>query len=281
MNERRPTNRPRRAAATVVTALAVATAAAGTASVVRATAAAATEPVACDGQPASARDGLTETTTTTADLDGDGRRQAVTLGRSASGEPRWILAIDSRGGGVLTATVPDPTPGQPLWLTGRGDVDGDHDEEVVIRGPAGASTEFVQVWGLVGCRWAPVTQGGTSEPTQFLVGASVMHGNGVRCTYGERAEALTYQSLRIESSDRHRVTVQRWVWSHLHLDQVGGDETVEVGDDELNARFPADFACGRPNDARDVPPTAKPTTPTTASGVKAATAVRAQPRFTG
>jgi hypothetical protein len=239
--------------------------------------------IACPGGPAVTGTDPATATSTTADLDGDGARQSIALARTTGSGPRWVLATGAPGGGggLLTATVPDADTGQALRLTGRADVDGDGDEEVVIRADEGASTEMVYVWGLHGCDWTPVTVGNGREMGGFLVGASVMHGDGATCTYGARNELRTYQSRRIDSTDRHRVTVQTYVWSDLHIQPSAAEETAEVSDAELTTRFPADFACGRPTSAREVP---APAPPTTASATKGATAVRpvtAQPRFTG
>jgi hypothetical protein len=232
-------------------------------------------------------------TTTTADLDGDGVREWVGLTPQAYGTgERWLLAAFVADG-VVIGEIQDPGPTSSLRLTGRADVDGDGDEEVVISSPMGAYTDVVQVWGVRGCAWSPVTIGDDPSPAEFIVGASVIHGTGVRCAYRPTPTLETFSSERIDYGATHRVEVRAYAWSDLHLTAVGPPTTLVVTDDELSARWSASFACGQATSAHDAVPAPSAWSAPTAAGTGAEhssgqptthpspTAVQAQPHFTG
>ena len=139
-------------------------------------------------------------TTTTADLDGDGVREPVALSSRAAGSTTaWPLAtVIGAEPRLLLTEITDLDTHQILRITGAADVDGDGDEEVLIRSGMGAYTDIVQVWGLRDCRWTPLTFAPHDEAAGFLVGASVMHGAGVRCSYGaDRNVMQNFRSARI------------------------------------------------------------------------------------
>jgi hypothetical protein len=88
-----------------------------------------------------------------------------------------------------------------------------------------------------------LTIGDDPAPATFVVGASVMHTNGVRCVYGKQDVMLIHQSFRIGESDRHDLTVAAYTLSDLHATALGPERAVTVTSAELARDWPASFAC--------------------------------------
>ena len=86
--------------------------------------------------------------TASADLNGDGRLDRVTL-RPVDGNPEQQLLTARIGGKRLTATVPMDNYGgvRPMRVV---DVDADGRDEVIVTEIVGANTDHFVVWGLHG-----------------------------------------------------------------------------------------------------------------------------------
>src|SRR6185503_16371920 len=121
---------PRRARRIGPGAAAVALAAAAATTLGAAPRVAAADPATCTGGPAVTPTDPATASSTTADLDGDGVRQPVTLARRTDVGGQWLLSTRAPGGGVLNGSVPDSHTAEPWHLSGPADMDGDGDEEV-------------------------------------------------------------------------------------------------------------------------------------------------------
>jgi hypothetical protein len=229
-------------------------------------------PAACADLPGLPYVVPTGASTITADIDGDGVDQPVALSSRPAGDRlAWDLVSavgpDHR---LVSTEIPDFSSIRGLYISGAGDVDGDGDDDIQIAGAGGASTDFVQVWGVRDCRWTPFTVGEDPAPTTFVVGASVMHTDGVRCVYGKQDVMLVHQSFRIGDSDRHDLTVRAFALSDLHATAVGPERTVQVTDAELGRDWPATFDCAAGRSRRPDHPGGTPVAPDAHDGGTAA-----------
>jgi hypothetical protein len=217
-----------------------------------------------------------EAATVEADVDGDGVREVVTLTRTAERDTA-VLSVPAAGG-PLTVGVTSWFPPPPR----AADVDGDGREELVLAGGNGnVGADAVQVWGVRGCTWVPVSDAYES-PALIPVGVGRAGYFGVTCTYGEQGARLVVLQRSAPVYGWQRLTTSAYRWSGLHLEVVGStteDRTV----DEL-AGLPTTFECGRPTGARPAPTTTTTTTTTThppAGQPAPPRGVRVTPRFTG
>ncbi|MEM7287311.1 MAG: hypothetical protein AAF480_13245, partial [Actinomycetota bacterium] len=119
--------------------------------------------------------------TATADVDGDGALDQVTVyGTGSAGSPApWRIRVDTAAGEAVDSPLAvDPNAaGAPI---GGADVDGDGaTDEVFVAVGSGASTVIVAIYALVGCDLVQATNGGA--PIGFPIGGSVQNLGGLQC----------------------------------------------------------------------------------------------------
>jgi hypothetical protein len=223
-----------------------------------------------------------------ADLDGDGSPQPVALGTrvTGSGGVAWdlvgLVGADQQPVGVELTPL-DKTA--PMRIYDVADVDGDGDEDVVIAERGGASSEWVQVWGMRDCRWTQMTLAPDNAPISFLLQGGVTDTSGLRCVYetGGRKMMHNWRASRIRDTERHELTFGTFTMTDLHLTGVGQDVTIVVTDEQLARDWLPPFSCYAP--MSDAPPAAPVETTTTTTKPAAAAPVpvpvKAKPSYTG
>ena len=124
--------------------------------------------------------------TASADIDGDGAQDQVTVyGTGSASDPApWRVRVDTAAGEAIdSALAVDPgAAGIPI---GGADVDGDGaTDELFIAVGSGASTVIVAIYTLVGCDLVQATNGGA--PIGFPIGGSVQNLGGLECRDTDR-----------------------------------------------------------------------------------------------
>lgn len=122
-----------------------------------------------------------ESSTATADVDGDGAQDQVTVygTGSASNPAPWRVRVDTAAGEAIDSPLA-VDPGVDAVPIGGADVDGDGaGHEVFIAVGAGASTVIVAIYTLVGCELVQTTNGGA--PIGFPIGGGVQNLGGLEC----------------------------------------------------------------------------------------------------
>ena len=119
--------------------------------------------------------------TSSADVDGDGALDQVTVygtGSAASPAP-WRVRVDTAAGESVDSPL-DVDPGAASIPIGGADVDGDGaTDELFVAVGSGASTVIVAIYALIGCDLVQTTNGGA--PIGFPIGGSVQNLGGLSC----------------------------------------------------------------------------------------------------
>ena len=148
------------------------------------------ESTGCGGQAADPDSA--SMTSESADVDGDGRLDAVRVYRTAGGE--WRVRIEFAAGGSSELKL----EGQGLEVGGAGalrsgDIDGDGLDEVFVRIGGGDGTTQVAFFSVNNCTIEPVLFSGA--PVVFAVGVAGSAINGVQCgPAADRARRVLYVS---------------------------------------------------------------------------------------
>lgn len=183
---------------------------------------------------------------TDGDVDGDGKRDQVTIATAPNADGIWGVTIKLSALGTRRGQV--HAESERPRLVGVVDADGDGFGEVFLAIGQGASTAFWGVLRFVDGVVREVTLSG--QPLQLAIGGSVNHGDGFACR--EEVKANRGRELVVYSGDTFdgvtwEGTVKTYTWSRGTV--VGLRERTETfpvgaaGDDpRLRPYYDAD--CG-------------------------------------
>lgn len=151
-----------------------------------------------------------------ADLDGDGVRDAFLLFAALGGGGRPLAwrakAVTASAGAVQESAVETPSAEAIYpWLAMAADADGDGRDEVFVGVDHGASTEFLELFAVVGTGIVRVEESGGGA-MRIALGGSATHGNGVECRDADGDGRPELLLLGAVTSDARRYDWQEQVY---------------------------------------------------------------------
>jgi hypothetical protein len=171
-----------------------------------------------DERPAAA----VRVTETSADLDGDGAMESVTVyadGTEAAPGPWHVLVTLGGGKGRIGTIVTDAATGDPnqrIELLGASPIAGGAGETLFVTIGSGASATIVGLFAAAQCNLTRLALAPSTAPAQFAVGGTVTHLDGLRCRDRQleqlsatSADGVTYDTKvqRLTIGDGALVTV--------------------------------------------------------------------------
>ena len=178
-----------------------------------------------------------------ADIDGDGKRDKVTLITAwTEAVPRATdstVRVDLAAGKTLDYTLHDTFDPAIALIA---DADGDHRDEIFVRVSLGASTEFWVIVALVGEQLGTVRASGASADLMLAVGGSVTHGDGFECRTSPNGD----HELVIRSFEQTNLTDTVYAWQGKTLVRTGSTVTQFREDMRNDPSFEAYYSarCG-------------------------------------
>lgn len=193
---------------------------------------------ACDSVsvPAAA----TRKTTTTADVDGDGKVDEIRT--FLVGDSDWHLQVTLAAGGGADLHLATFDPGAVAVLGGI-DLDGDGSDEIWARTGSGASATILGLVSFADCSLKRVTFTG-GDPVELAVGGSVGTASGVECSAPSTpGGAVTAYTASNTGDNEYQVTATTFALDGTVLVQRGSSSSTVSTNDPLFERATS-FTCG-------------------------------------
>lgn len=182
--------------------------------------------------------GATNGVEVAADVDGDGRADAV---RSHQGPDGWHLQVEvAPGRGADLPYGPEALEG--IRVIGGADVDGDGDDEIWVQTGRGASALVLGLAVYTDCALARVALPSLDEAA-FPVGGSVGTAAGLECAAADPSAHLTaYTATNTGDSTYEVVAVEHRLEGGTLHEVAHRTETATLGDDLFTRA--TSFRCG-------------------------------------
>lgn len=152
-------------------------------------------PPATAHEVAAAKTASCPTTTARSDIDGDGKRDTISVTQTRGGDsPQWRLCVKTATGRVSTIVhSPDFWVGSGPVFAGAAGLDGTPGNEIVLRSGTGAHSHLSRVYAWRNGRLAVQNEPVQRQPDWYVDwAASVVMGNRFFTSHGVRYLVATY-----------------------------------------------------------------------------------------